>query len=330
MALCDEIKNMRYFCSVLRILVAVLMIAASSVISANEGIVTYYHTDELGSPIASSNQYGNSRWSENYEPYGDRVENSQASTDDALWFTGKVEDSDTGLVYMNARYYDPEIGRFVSPDPVSFYESNPFSFNSYSYVNNNPYKYNDPSGEILNNIVGGFIAALQNGAIQHTEIALGLRDEFSFSELAAETSLGTLTSGLSVVKNAGKLAAIAAKTRSRTSVGPDVPIPKKETTTLFRAVSKAELDDIAQNGLRTTAGGFETGKLFATTLDDATRFGKNNFKLDGVPNFLIRVDVPNSVAQTPLRLDFMYAVSIPANQLNRLKATPINFSPLVK
>ena len=50
---------------------------------------------------------------------------------------------------MQARYYDPLIGRFYSNDPVGFTPSNPMSFNRYLYVNNNPYKYVDPSGQIL-------------------------------------------------------------------------------------------------------------------------------------------------------------------------------------
>jgi hypothetical protein len=52
-------------------------------------------------------------------------------------------------------------------------------------------------------------------------------------------------------------------------------------------VSKSELDDIAANGVRTTSGGYESGKLFATSLDDATKLGMNNFKLDGIPNHLM-------------------------------------------
>jgi len=50
------------------------------------------------------------------------------------------------LLYMQARYYDPRIGRFMSMDPVGFVVSNPMSFNRYLYVNNNPYKYVDPDG----------------------------------------------------------------------------------------------------------------------------------------------------------------------------------------
>ncbi|WP_252731620.1 RHS repeat-associated core domain-containing protein [Psychrosphaera sp. F3M07] len=51
---------------------------------------------------------------------------------------------------MQARYYDPVIGRFYSNDPVGYTAKNPvMSFNRYLYVNNNPYKYTDPSGEFL-------------------------------------------------------------------------------------------------------------------------------------------------------------------------------------
>ena len=49
---------------------------------------------------------------------------------------------------MQARYYDPVIGRFYSNDPVGYTSSNPvMSFNRYLYANNNPYKYVDPDGE---------------------------------------------------------------------------------------------------------------------------------------------------------------------------------------
>ncbi|MBN2240619.1 MAG: RHS repeat-associated core domain-containing protein [Dehalococcoidales bacterium] len=48
--------------------------------------------------------------------------------------------------YYGARYYDPEIGRFISPDTIIPNPADPQSFNRYSYCLNNPLKYNDPSG----------------------------------------------------------------------------------------------------------------------------------------------------------------------------------------
>lgn len=44
---------------------------------------------------------------------------------------------------MQARYYDPVIGRFYSNEPVGFKTSNPMMFNRYAYANNNPYKFTD-------------------------------------------------------------------------------------------------------------------------------------------------------------------------------------------
>ncbi|WP_222937636.1 RHS repeat-associated core domain-containing protein [Spartinivicinus ruber] len=64
-------------------------------------------------------------------------------------FTGHVQDRDLGLVYMQARYYDPVLGRFMAIDPVDVLDyikkDNPvFGFNR--YANNNPYGYIDPDG----------------------------------------------------------------------------------------------------------------------------------------------------------------------------------------
>lgn len=47
---------------------------------------------------------------------------------------------------MQARYYDPVIGRFYSNDPVGFTADKPMMFNRYAYGNNNPYKFTDPDG----------------------------------------------------------------------------------------------------------------------------------------------------------------------------------------
>jgi hypothetical protein len=106
----------------------------------------------------------------------------------------------------------------------------------------------------------------------------------------------------------------------------------KNTTTLYRAVSKSEIDDIALNGLRVKKGGYEMGKLFATNIEDAVKFGKDNFKLDGIPNHIIEVTVPESTMKSALRFeaDFKQAVSIPAEKLNTVSATTLNNSPLVR
>ncbi len=99
--------------------------------------------------------------------------------------------------------------------------------------------------------------------------------------------------------------------------------------TVYRAVSRAELDDIASYGLRSGVGTYETGKLFAPTISEAAKFGKNNFGWDKLPNTIMEVRVPKSIYSKSLKFsaDGMNAISIPANQLHLLKALPLNYSP---
>ena len=58
-------------------------------------------------------------------------------------YTGREYDADTGLYYYRSRWYDPEVGRFISEDPIGFAGGD---INLYGYVANNPLSFTDPSG----------------------------------------------------------------------------------------------------------------------------------------------------------------------------------------
>ncbi|MEZ0469088.1 polymorphic toxin type 10 domain-containing protein [Luteimonas salinilitoris] len=106
-------------------------------------VTQYQHTDALGSVVArSSHSRGSVIYSE-YEPYGAL---SNRPNHDRPAYTGHVQDAATGLTYMQQRYYDPVIGRFLSVDPVGVNTGNGANFNRYWYANNNPYKFTDPDG----------------------------------------------------------------------------------------------------------------------------------------------------------------------------------------
>ncbi len=108
---------------------------------------TYFHSNALGSIEAASDEQGQLLWRKHYQPFGTQVQGSD--TEEATSFTGKQYDDKIGLSYFGARYYDPQLGRFTSPDPVSALaavESNSAMFNRYAYANNNPYRYVDPDG----------------------------------------------------------------------------------------------------------------------------------------------------------------------------------------
>jgi RHS repeat-associated protein len=108
--------------------------------------VSYSHTDALGSPVARTNVAAQITSRTRYEPYGTTAAGTNPT---GIGFTGHVNDADTGLVYMQQRYYEPIAGRFLSVDPVTTDFKTGAQFNRYAYVNNNPYKFKDPDGRIL-------------------------------------------------------------------------------------------------------------------------------------------------------------------------------------
>ena len=129
----------------------IALLSLTSIVQAAE-TVTYFHNDLLGSPAAATDESGEVIWRENYQAFGEKVKNQDEKTGNVIGYTGHVHDKDTGLTYMQARYYDPVIGRFYANDPVGFLEqvqrgnSPAHGFNRYAYANNNPYKFVDPDG----------------------------------------------------------------------------------------------------------------------------------------------------------------------------------------
>lgn len=110
------------------------------------GFTTYVHTDGLGSPVAKTNSAKAVVERTRYEPYGATVVMAGSTNPTTIGFTGHVNDPDTGLVYMQQRYYDPIAGRFLSVDPVATNSNTARSFNRYAYANNNPFAFVDPDG----------------------------------------------------------------------------------------------------------------------------------------------------------------------------------------
>ena len=81
-----------------------------------------------------------------YKPYGEIDRKNSDGPDIFRYkYTGQEEDRETGLYYYKARYYDPEIGRFIEPDSY-MNGSSIHGMNQYAYVEGNPIMYNDPTG----------------------------------------------------------------------------------------------------------------------------------------------------------------------------------------
>ncbi len=118
---------------------------AMRVQTATQNDVYYLHADHLGSASlttdASGNKYGELR----YKPYGE-TRYVWGTTPTDRRFTGQREDSYIKLIEMGARWYDAELGRWISPDSIVPQAGNPQTLNRYAYANNNPLKYVDSNG----------------------------------------------------------------------------------------------------------------------------------------------------------------------------------------
>jgi RHS repeat-associated protein len=123
----------------------------------------YYLTDHLGSTIALTDDAGRVVEGIGYDSFG----NNGGSARTRYGYTGRERDPDTGMLYYRARFYDPQVGRFLSEDPIGFRGGEP-SF--YIYVHNDPLRFRDPLGlrrcnPIVGGIVGGLVGGLAGTAI---------------------------------------------------------------------------------------------------------------------------------------------------------------------
>ena len=151
------------------ILVALLasITFSTSTLAANRDEVIFFFNDALGSAVAAVNESGELCWSEQYTGYGDKTINDDlfnvtgcGIVGEERGFTGYTEDVNSDLVYMQQRYYDPSIGRFLSIDPVAINPEEPTTYNRYAYANNNPHKYVDPDGRFAETAWDVFNVAL--------------------------------------------------------------------------------------------------------------------------------------------------------------------------
>ncbi len=113
-------------------------------IAVKRGDTLYYlHGDHLGSTSLTTRGSAETA-SRTYFAYGaERSSSGDLKTDHT--FTGQKRDS-TGLMYYNARYYDPALGNFVSPDSLVPNASHMVDYNRFLYARGNPLSFNDPSG----------------------------------------------------------------------------------------------------------------------------------------------------------------------------------------
>ena len=178
---------------------------------SNKDIKTYFYLiDIIGNIVGLVDENGNIVVEYDYSSYG-KVEVKKdtvgISKKDHIRYKGYIYDEETKLYYLISRYYDPEIGRFISPDSVEYIEPSCISgLNLYVYCCNDPINMYDPSGNFAISIglllaIGGIVgAAIGAGAsVAGQYLANGCSwENFSWGQLALDTVLGGVSGMLSM------------------------------------------------------------------------------------------------------------------------------------
>lgn len=111
----------------------------------------HYLKNPLGDVIAVLNNVGTTVAEYKYDAYGNCLSvsgsNDEVASCNPFRYRSYYYDDDTGLYYLNARYYNPKLRRFISPDNSAYLDTgSPQGLNLYAYCGNDPVSHSDPSG----------------------------------------------------------------------------------------------------------------------------------------------------------------------------------------
>ncbi len=114
-----------------------------------QGNYKVYHYDFRGSTVKLTDASGSVTDSFHYDEYG-KLTDHTGSSETSFLYNGQygIMTDGNGLIYMRARYYNPDVHRFVSTDILEGDISDPLSLNRYAYCSNNPITFVDPMGQV--------------------------------------------------------------------------------------------------------------------------------------------------------------------------------------
>ncbi|HVI53663.1 MAG TPA: RHS repeat-associated core domain-containing protein [Luteibacter sp.] len=188
--------------------------------SAQTKTTTYVFSDPQGTPLAEADASGAIIATYDYAPYGRSV---MGSAHNEPGYTGHVADDESDIIYMQARYYDPAIGRFLSIDPVQPSAGDLFVHNRFVYAENSPLVHTDPSGRCIEDACIGE--------------AFLLFEAFEFlTGTAAVTEVAATAEGAAVLTAGGATATAATATATTATATITVDVATGATVTGSPAV----------------------------------------------------------------------------------------------
>ena len=112
----------------------------------------YYIYNAHGDVVGLVNDAGTVVNTYEYTPWGE-IHSETEAVDNPIKYAGEYYDEELDMIYLRARYYNPQIGRFTSLDIEEGEIASPLDMNRYVYCRNNPIKYVDPSGEVADWVI---------------------------------------------------------------------------------------------------------------------------------------------------------------------------------
>lgn len=261
--------------------------------------VYYYLPDHLGSTTVFTDRNGAPLQDLAYFPYGS-IRVSTGSADVHHKYTGQEFDAEIGLYYYGARYYDPALAHFISPDTIEPNWANPQTLNRYSYTLNNPIKYIDPNGQnpllFLIPIIGGILY----DAFSTPDVAIAPTSPSDLSSQSPSTleHLGSISAGASIglAAREGMVALGKEVFEQATGIPTDVGDLAKGIKNIFE-IHPRVLEQLKDSRLGNLAGKLTTDDLqrfvnnpLAQRVFDA-RSGNINV-IQNIEGTLLRITVP--------------------------------------
>jgi RHS repeat-associated protein len=170
---------------------------------------SYYQPDALGSVTSLSNAAGTITDTYTFDSFGNPAA-TIGTTVNPFRYTGREFDTETGLYFYRARYFDPAAGRFLSEDPIGLWGG----LNLYRYVKNNPTGYIDPSGMQESSVDAAMQQAIARGDIGEIQAILesagdeltpGLRQAGQIAVDNGSTTQGGAKSAAELAKHVSNL-----------------------------------------------------------------------------------------------------------------------------
>ena len=162
----------------------------------------YYTQNAHGDVVNLTDADGAITKSYTYDAFGVEQNIDDADTN-AFRYCGEYYDSETGTVYLRARYYNPSIGRFISRDSYAGNNGSPLSLNLYTYCQNNPIAAIDPSGHMsIKEFWQGSKQCWRDGINEMKSMGGGARFFANYSEGIMDTLGGQINTVLHPLKTA--------------------------------------------------------------------------------------------------------------------------------